>query len=1542
MPDAVVSYLGVATADNTDTEITLDNDGFTVSQALEVNTKNVRYTYTAFQGSDCTSADTSMCVGKYTGDGTVSRNITTGFQPDLVWVKRTNATVGSFTTSPLAAVNPLYAAYFSATANDHLGTGLLFRGLNATSFTVGSTNNANGAIYYYVAFKNTANKFLTGSFNGNGIDNRNISGTGTDGIGGTPIDFEPDLVFVKQNAAVGPAFNTTECWGDYSPAVIAGAAALNHIQSLDATGFQVGNSTAVNAAGIISYWFAFGGVADPAPTESFFMEKGSYVGDGSAAKVIPTSFAPDLVFIKARDSAQYAVWSTRMDTDVTHYFAVAAASVAGGIISMSSNSFTVGNHITVNNGLTNYEWVAFGNATSPQTGVHAADFVIGSYSGNGLAPTTTPRIIDHLGITPSFVLVKPSVVAAASNYNFWKTTSMTGANETAYLQATANDVGGTLIRSLDTNGFTMGSNAYVNTSAVVYHFFAFKEGAGIFDVGTYDGNGVAGRQITGLGFQPDLVWTKRNTNTAGAHRSSSPGIPGAYSQHFLATVDGLDIITEILGDGFRVGTSAYANSATAPPAYHYVAWNSTYSVHAPDTPTNSSPAALETGVNLNATLTGSAYNDQDSDAQTNAQWQVDDDSDFATPVWTRTAGAAEITTSVTPGNGTFANELSGKTELDHNSSYYWRGAYSDGTWSTWSTGTSFTTNTLSTPTHSSPADGTTVTTLTPTLTASAFADAQPGHTHLAAQWQIDTSNSFAAPFYDSGAIAPGNSLAVPTAILSDHSTYYWRVRYEDSSGQWSAYSTATRFLVSESKVVVTPIFGGTVVDEGDAVNIDVQVRLSDGTPINDATVTINIYNPLGERIVGPVSMSYLADSNGLYRHPYTVPAASGSYLYEVAAASGDVTGYGAANFEVRTIAADVSSTKADVESEQAAQTAERAAQGAERTAQEASRTKLDILVGAMIVTQANVNDAAPSTTSFVTTLTNSADDFYKNGVLTFTSGDLDGQNRRVAAYDGATKTITLDPALTSEPADGDAFTIVTQNVRVEEQMTEHETAEAIERTAQAAFRTDTTTRLTDIEDKIDSISGELDTLDTNLATILSTVNTIRTFQLEDSATTLAELDDIDSEIAGARADLAANALGLTNILASLNLMNPVLQNLLSIIITKVDGLAAQSETDVEDQTDSDTGSQNIDLAMTEIRADLADNAANLTSILASLDIMSPALQNLLSVTATNTEDLTDLHNKVADLHAVSADTRRIIEERATTPIVETYMTFNSVEINFLITNPDSTSQTIQFKAFLPEEAKPENIIDKSGLEVAFDASANVYYVFGDIDLGPKESVTRKVEMKDIWVFPPEEIQALKDQAENLIPTLAKTQYEAQGSLLKNDIDTTLDTVSIRQEASFSSPQDHIVAYRENTVLLAKATNNLEKLKDLVVQAGASRGMLGQVGGIQTFATWGIILAIIFGFGLLAAVVFSMWRHQTMLAAVAMDMNKDELFTHFSGAGKRRSQSRTPEPIAPHHPPLHIPFIWNLSHKRKMFLLLIIGMVTALIIVAVYYATALWS
>ena len=75
-----------------------------------------------------------------------------------------------------------------------------------------------------------------------------------------------------------------------------------------------------------------------------------------------------------------------------------------------------------------------------------------------------------------------------------------------------------------------------------------------------------------------------------------------------------------------------------------------------------------------------------------------------------------------------------------------------------------------------------------------------------------------------------------------------------------------------------------------------------------------------------------------------------------------------------------------------------------------------------------VIDAAATTTTFVTGLTSSVDNFYNDSMLVFTDGALAGQVRAIYDYIGATKTIILEEALTSAPVNGVAFAIVSLHI----------------------------------------------------------------------------------------------------------------------------------------------------------------------------------------------------------------------------------------------------------------------------------------------------------------------------------------------------------------------------------------------------------------------------------------------------------------------------------------------------------------------------------
>jgi len=120
------------------------------------------------------------------------------------------------------------------------------------------------------------------------------------------------------------------------------------------------------------------------------------------------------------------------------------------------------------------------------------------------------------------------------------------------------------------------------------------------------------------------------------------------------------------------------------------------------------------------------------------------------------------------------------------------------------------------PTGVSPANGASGVSLTPALGASTFSDPDSGDTHGASQWQIDDDPwDFTSPAFDSGTDTTNlTSISVPSGRLTYSKLYYWRVRYQDNYGAWSAWSEEFHFTTMSSSADSTPPTTPSVADDG--------------------------------------------------------------------------------------------------------------------------------------------------------------------------------------------------------------------------------------------------------------------------------------------------------------------------------------------------------------------------------------------------------------------------------------------------------------------------------------------------------------------------------------------------------------------------------------------------------------------------------------------------------------------------------------------------------------------------------------------------------
>jgi len=224
----ITKPMGSLTAFQADGIQSLDANGFTIGTDNRVNRNNRTIYWVAFKANS-----QAMKVGTYNGNGTTQSITGVGFQPELVILMGNNA-------QRAAARYAGAARTYGFDNSTGVTTGVTAFG--ADGFTVGGAAeaNTNNVAYHYVAFNDFASSISVGSYAGNNTDNRSIA---------TP-NFQPEFVMVRaDDTATGRSANwhPSAFAGDNTLLFTSTASGTNRIQAFQATGFQLGTSTDVNA-----------------------------------------------------------------------------------------------------------------------------------------------------------------------------------------------------------------------------------------------------------------------------------------------------------------------------------------------------------------------------------------------------------------------------------------------------------------------------------------------------------------------------------------------------------------------------------------------------------------------------------------------------------------------------------------------------------------------------------------------------------------------------------------------------------------------------------------------------------------------------------------------------------------------------------------------------------------------------------------------------------------------------------------------------------------------------------------------------------------------------------------------------------------------------------------------------------------------------------------------------------------------------------------------------------------------------------------------
>ncbi|KKL60692.1 hypothetical protein LCGC14_2202770 [marine sediment metagenome] len=253
----------------------------------------------------------------------------------------------------------------------------------------------------------------------------------------------------------------------------------------------------------------------------------SYVGNGIDDRSITgVGFQPTWVLIKG-NAAKYVWHKTPRFSGLESQRYSGVTSGIDQIQAFEADGFQLGLNVDVNSDGTTYFHQALldgGDSDLDET----------LYTGDG----NDDRSVTGAGFAPLFALVFSDDETGSETY--FRTASMTAGESQSVIVAEAELNG---IQDLEADGIQVGTLGGVNADTKLYAFIAIKD-TNSADEGQYTGDGNDDRSISGVGFQPTWVCTKRDNASN-------------FSQRMKMGVNTGDV-------SFHVGSSA-----NAPPNHCY-------------------------------------------------------------------------------------------------------------------------------------------------------------------------------------------------------------------------------------------------------------------------------------------------------------------------------------------------------------------------------------------------------------------------------------------------------------------------------------------------------------------------------------------------------------------------------------------------------------------------------------------------------------------------------------------------------------------------------------------------------------------------------------------------------------------------------------------------------------------------------------------------------------------------------------------------------------------------------------------------------------
>jgi len=221
--------------------------------------------------------------------------------------------------------------------------------------------------------------------------------------------------------------------------------------------------------------------------------------------------------------------------------------------------------------------------------------------------------------------------------------------------------------------------------------------------------------------------------------------------------------------------------------------------------------------------------------------------------------------------------------------------------------------------------------------------------------------------------------------------------------------------------------------------------------------------------------------------------------------------------------------------------------------------------------------------------------------------------------------------------------------------------------------------------------------------------------------------------------------------------------------------------------------------------------------------------------------------------------------------------YADVALKIVAANPSQTeTKKAKIKSYLPEEVTAGDVISNGGLQVGYDDGKKRYYVSGEAELAPGQSVEREVIIRDIWKIDAKQLDAKRVDAEKIAKALSLSEFSDKSAALRDAVAERLDRIAKSQSVAAISPAEHIARYRSNTALVAEVDADLAVARTLMLSSKR----------LPASNVWFLLLSVCGFFAVIAGSLFYFWQSQVKPDGMASD-GTGRSFHDLSDGGARK-------------------------------------------------------